>query len=76
MTAPKEKREIITCNQKKRYSDEFVARAVGASLSVQFSTAELYMYKCSNCRGYHITRQNSYKGKRNIWIFNYTGFIP
>lgn len=51
-----QKNKVEGCQKKKRYSDEFAARASG----VCRMTAEgvrLYIYQCNYCRGWHLTRK-------------------
>lgn len=59
MTAPplKNKRQI-NCLNKRRYPDEFSARA-GAmhAVGTYRRVEELHVYKCVICGGWHLTRQ-------------------
>jgi hypothetical protein len=62
MTAPnrfrgREVAQIVRmCDGKQRYSDEFAARAAGQFYRERFETKSLYIYKCPECAGYHLTR--------------------
>jgi hypothetical protein len=50
------------CTSKTRYSEEFSARAGAFHLfevGEKHRDAEMYVYQCPNCRGWHMT------GKRN-----------
>jgi hypothetical protein len=44
------------CFRKHRYPDELTARAAGHSYMTQYATSPLYVYKCPECAGYHVTR--------------------
>ena len=54
---PTPRKPKVTCERKVRYPDEIVARA-SASLNLEKFTeiAELFVYKCEVCRGFHLTR--------------------
>jgi hypothetical protein len=43
------------CEGKRRYPDEFVARATGQCLQTE-NDVKLYMYPCGLCRGWHLTK--------------------
>ena len=46
------------CKRKRRFADEFAARAQGMhELEVDKFIGQLYVYKCQWCRGWHLTRQ-------------------
>jgi hypothetical protein len=46
------------CERKKRYADEWAARAQGShQLEEDKFIGMLYVYKCKWCRGFHLTRQ-------------------
>lgn len=53
------------CLNKRRFSDEFAARAVGMDLP---HTA--YVYRCSNCQGWHLTknRQRDQSMKSDFYL--------
>lgn len=45
------------CTSKQRWSDEMAAQA-GAASCVERGTADrLYVYKCPECHGYHLTKR-------------------
>lgn len=58
MTAPPLKPKVLTCRSKKRHADEFTARAAAMSHIERglADVAELYVYKCNLCGGYHLTK--------------------
>ncbi len=58
MSAPPVKREVLVCRDKRRMSDELLARAV-AQTYLQHPKAQvekLWIYKCPHCNGWHTTR--------------------
>jgi hypothetical protein len=60
VTAPPLKRPVLTCRRKKRHPDEFTARAAAMSAIEQHDNAKvLYIYRCPECRGWHLTRRNN-----------------
>jgi hypothetical protein len=52
--AQREKR----CATKQRYADEGAAKAWGATRQERTGTP-LWVYRCSECRGYHLTRSDN-----------------
>jgi hypothetical protein len=64
MSAPPLKLAVANCRAKRRYPDELTARANGMrvleELGVAFR-ANLYVYRCAECHGWHLTRR--YQGK-------------
>jgi hypothetical protein len=45
-----------TCQRKRRYADEFAARAAGMqTLCANKKQGEIHVYRCSVCRGWHLT---------------------
>lgn len=60
MTAPPPKRKAQTCASKRRYPDELTARA-GAMHDIHHvgNASELYVYRCPECRGFHLTRRDN-----------------
>lgn len=62
MSAPPVKRkQKINCMNKRRYPDEITARAVTAHLIDAGLTDRpvLWVYRCSECRGFHLTKRFS-----------------
>lgn len=49
-------RGVATCQRKKRYPDEHVARAMGTE-QMGHAHYQLYIYQCRTCRGWHLTKQ-------------------
>lgn len=50
--------EVIVCESKKRYADEFLAR-IAAHEFCQKNTQGIevmYIYRCKNCGKYHISK--------------------
>lgn len=46
------------CGSKKRFADEYAARAVGTkAMERNVDQEQLYFYPCQHCRGYHLTRR-------------------
>jgi hypothetical protein len=62
MTAPLRRngREVAAtermCASKSRYPDELTARAAGQHYREHNETKPLFVYRCPNCRGYHLTK--------------------
>lgn len=72
MSSPKTKRAVVNCRNKKRYNDDLSAVAAGMYASEQNNNTDLYVYKCKECRGYHLTRRRvNQAGRINKWIFNF-----
>lgn len=55
MTAPPIKLTVATCNKKRRYSDEYAARAAAQILCQQTQQPRAGVYPCELCRGWHVT---------------------
>lgn len=53
------------CEDKRRYTDEMVARANGQRLS-ELNGVELFIYPCNLCRGWHLTRRKQYRPDRAV----------
>lgn len=52
-----DRRAQLVCAKKNRYPDELTARAAGcSSIGLHANTDTLYAYRCSACRGWHLTR--------------------
>lgn len=66
MTAPPLKGTKLTCASKRRHPDESVARASAMDALSQPNThrIKLYVYKCPECRGWHLTRSKHRNGVR------------
>jgi hypothetical protein len=47
---------LRSCESKKRYADEYAARAAGCRHMVG-GAQQLFIYKCKLCRGWHLTRR-------------------
>lgn len=59
MTAPPLKRTVVNCRSKNRYPDELAARAAGMVAIQRFGEQRtLYVYKCRECRGWHLTKRD------------------
>lgn len=57
MTAPPAKRAQVVCRKKRRHPDEITARAAAqCAIQVFGNVTELYIYRCKECRGWHLTR--------------------
>jgi len=68
MTAPPKKKNVVTCETKRRYADEFAARAA-AMESLELHPPEsgaLWIYPCALCRGWHLTRRNNGTARKII----------
>lgn len=56
MTAPPKKKTLVNCEKKRRFSDEFSARAgVMGHLSNRADVPALWIYKCGFCLGWHMS---------------------
>jgi hypothetical protein len=59
MSAPPLKVNVRNCLNKRRYSDEFAARAAAqASIKRHGNAQALWVYQCTECRGWHLTHKN------------------
>ena len=61
MTAPPLKRTVLNCRNKRRYSDEFTARA-GVQSFLQYEANEndrAWIYRCTECGGWHMTSKSN-----------------
>lgn len=47
--------DIGRCRRKTRYADEFAARAGGIH-RMEADQAQLWIYRCKHCRGWHLTK--------------------
>lgn len=54
-----------SCTSKARYSDEYGARAAGL-LYQEWTGTKLYLYPCSECRGWHLTKQPQRKDRHDV----------
>lgn len=57
MTAPPPTKNVANCQKKRRYSDEFAARAGAQYFCVVRAVARVWVYPCPCCRGWHFTRK-------------------
>ena len=62
MSAPPVKKTVFNCQQRRRYNDEISARAAAMYALDQCDEhgrplPALYVYRCPECNGYHLTRQ-------------------
>jgi hypothetical protein len=56
MTAPPIKLPLLNCRKKRRFSDEFAARAAAQERLQQLGQKDgLSVYRCVHCRGWHLT---------------------
>lgn len=53
------------CENKRRFPDEFVARAVGQGVAER-NAVKMYWYQCEICRGYHLTKSPQRKAYQNV----------
>lgn len=52
--------KVFRCDHKRRYSDEFAARAAAQhSIRTIGDVLILYVYHCTECRGWHLTKRVS-----------------
>ncbi|CAG9183784.1 hypothetical protein [Cupriavidus pampae] len=67
MTAPTREqgmtrlRRAKQCSSKQRFADELSAKAWGATRQ-QATGTPLWVYRCNQCRGYHLTRSDNGPG--------------
>lgn len=64
MAAPPLKPRQLACANKRRYSDEFAARAAAQHVITVDSPERLWVYQCEFCRGWHLTSRK--QGRR--WL--------
>ena len=56
MSAPPIKQEVLNCQAKRRYPDEYTARASALfALSENWRAPALWIYRCPHCKGWHLT---------------------
>lgn len=73
MTAPPLKKSPANCIKKRRYSDEFAARAAGQSLLQQKGQKDgVGIYRCPHCDGWHLTS----KRRPAYWTVTDTNVYP
>lgn len=59
MSAPPLKGNVLACSNKRRWCDEFAARAGAMDAINRYRVADrLWIYNCSYCRGWHLTKSN------------------
>ena len=57
MQPPLKHKGKLTCLSKRRYPDELTAHAAGAySKEASGFVGALFVYQCTYCRGYHLTK--------------------
>lgn len=61
MTAPPPKKRVADCTRKRRYSDEFAARAGAQIFCQETGQAQIGIYQCDLCSGWHLTRDAARK---------------
>lgn len=49
--------EKATCEKKRRYADEPLARAFAALMASNTDQGKLYVYRCKVCSGWHLTKR-------------------
>lgn len=49
--------EKATCDKKRRYPDEPLARAMAAMRANATEQGKLYVYRCKVCSGWHLTKR-------------------
>lgn len=58
MTAPPTKLPLANCQKKRRFSDEYAARAAAQErLQIMGMVDGLSVYRCPHCKGWHLTSQ-------------------
>lgn len=56
MSAPPVKQVILNCENKRRFSDEFAARAAAQERLQKIGQMDgLGIYRCPHCKGWHLT---------------------
>jgi hypothetical protein len=63
------------CTDKVRYSDELLARAAGMFYKEEFEHSQLYLYKCKNCNGFHITKKKPSGGNEHMKKWRAVDFL-
>jgi hypothetical protein len=62
MTAPPTKIPLANCQKKRRFSDEFAARAAAQERLQQLGQKDgLSVYRCPHCMGWHLTSKRGAK---------------
>ena len=65
MSAPPLKKTVSNCINKMRFADEFAARAHAMRvLTGHRSRANLWVYRCPECNGWHLTKRD--RGTRQL----------
>lgn len=49
--------EKATCDRKRRYPDEVLARTFAAIMANSTEQGKLYVYRCKVCNGWHLTKR-------------------
>lgn len=61
---------VVGCEGKRRYPDLISAHAAAHHMSTLKGDAEVYLYLCEGCGGYHLTKAPvSPDGKLNRWAY-------
>jgi hypothetical protein len=58
VSAPPLKPRVRTCRAKRRYSDQFAARAGAAGEIDAGRASRLWIYHCRECQGWHLTSKD------------------
>lgn len=51
-------RTTVACKYKRRFSDEAHARAKGSVTAAEMGEAQLWVYPCKQCSGWHLTSRD------------------
>jgi hypothetical protein len=57
------------CIAKNRYPDELTARAAGQHYRERYASESLYVYRCPQCAGFHLTRTRHNAQAAAEWDF-------
>ena len=62
--------KFVGCSGKRRYPDLITAHAGAHHMCVLINSAEVYIYLCERCGGYHLTKAPvSPEGETNRWAY-------
>ncbi len=59
MTAPPKRVTLRNCQKKKHFNDEFQARANALEVIESHGTKALWVYRCPECKGWHMTSKDN-----------------
>jgi hypothetical protein len=74
MSAPPLRHSLEVCRSKRRHPDEITARCAAQAAIQTHKLMWLFVYQCSECRGWHLTKRAQKGGHKVTW--DDFGFAP